>query len=69
MKSVLKSVVTKEFDGKTLNEFLRFHINLSSSLIKKAKRIEDGIAVNGKLMFETEKIKENDSVEVIIETE
>ena len=69
MKSVLKSVVTKEFDGKTLNDFLKFHINLSSSLIKKAKRIEEGITVNGKLTFVTEKIKENDRVEVIIETE
>lgn len=69
MKSVIKSVVTKEFDGKTLNEFLKFHINLSSSLIKKAKRIEKGITVNGKLTFVTENVKINDRVEVIIETD
>lgn len=69
MKSVIKSVVTKEFDGKTLNEFLKFHINLSSSLIKKAKRIEKGITVNGKLTFVTENVKKNDRVEVIIETD
>ncbi len=69
MKSVLKSVVTKEFDGKTLNDFLKFYINLSSALIKKAKRIENGITVNGKLTFVTEKLSENDRVEVIIETD
>ncbi len=69
MKSVMKSKVTSEFSGKSLNDFLKYYLNLSSALIKKAKRIENGITVNGKLTFVNEKIALDDRVEVVIETE
>lgn len=69
MKSVVKGVVGNEFDGKSLNDFLKYKLQLSSALIKKTKRIENGITVNGKLTFVTEKVKANDRVEVVIETE
>lgn len=69
MKTVVNGVVDKEFDGKSLNDFLKYKLKLSSALIKKAKRIENGICVNGKLTFVNEKIALGDKVEVVIETD
>ena len=69
MKSVVKGVVSKEFSNKPLLEFLKFGLNLSSSLIKKAKRIENGILVNNKLCYVNQIVYENDAVIVTVETE
>ena len=69
MKSVVKGIVSQEFSGKSLNDFLKYELQLSSALIKKAKRIENGICVNGKLTFVNEKVNLGDKVEVIIETD
>lgn len=68
MKCVLKSRVSDEFSGKKLLDFLKFDMHLSASLIRKSKRIENGITVNGRLTFVTEKVNENDLVEVTVET-
>ena len=69
MKSVLKQTVNKMQSGKSLLDFLKYDMCVSASLIRKAKRIENGITVNGKLRFVTEKVFEDESVEVIIETD
>ncbi|MGN0173237.1 MAG: RluA family pseudouridine synthase [Acutalibacteraceae bacterium] len=68
MKSVVKGIVPKEFSGKTLLEFLRFGLNISSTLIKKAKRIENGILVDKEIRFVNKTVYENEFVEVTVET-
>lgn len=69
MKCVLKGRVSAEFSGKSLLDFLKFDMHLSASLIRKAKRTENGITVNGKLTFVTQKVSESDLVEVTVETD
>lgn len=69
MKSIIKGTVPADFSSKSLQDFLRYDLRLSSALIKKAKRIENGITVNGKLAFTNSTVLENDKVEVIIETD
>lgn len=69
MKCVLKGKVENAFSGKPLLNFLKYKMKISASLIKKAKRTENGITVNGKLTFVNKMVSENDIVEVLIETE
>ena len=69
MKCVLKKEVKAEFSSKTLLDFLKYEMKISSALIKKAKRIENGITVNGELTFVNEKVFTGNFVEVIIETD
>lgn len=69
MKSVLKQKVDEIQSGKSLLDFLKYDMCISASLIRKAKRIENGITVNDKLRFVTEKVFKDDLVEIIIETD
>lgn len=69
MKCVLKKTVSSEFSNKTLLDFLKFDMRLSSALIRKAKRIENGITVNGVLTYVTARVNIGDLVEVCIETD
>ena len=66
MKCVLKREVSVD---KKLLEFLKQDMRLSLSLIKKAKRLPNGIKVNGTLAFVNELVKKGDRVEVLIETD
>ncbi len=65
MKSVVIGTAKKE---KSLLLFLKNDLGLSSSLIKKAKRIENGILVNGEQKFTNENVKCGDKVEITIQT-
>ena len=55
----MKYVITKEFDGKTIKEYLR-DIKVSSGLLKKLKKIENGITVNSVHQNVRYRLKEND---------
>lgn len=68
MKSVLKQKVDRIQSGKILLDYLKYDMRISASLIRKAKRLENGITVNGRLRFVTERVFKDDLVEIIIET-
>lgn len=65
------SIVTTVGSNKALllSDYLKKEVGLSSTLIKKAKRIENGITVNGEPRFTNSFVKSGDTVEVIIQTE
>lgn len=65
MKSVVKG---KAKNQQSLYSFLKNELGLSSSLIKKAKRIENGILVNGELKFTNVVVNKGDLIEVTIQT-
>lgn len=65
MKSVVKGRAEK---NEILLSFLKNSLKLSSSLIKKAKRIENGILVNGEKRFTNTTVNKDDIVEVTIQT-
>lgn len=44
---VLEYTIPEEFDGKTVESFLRGHIKMSLALFRSQKRVPDGITLNG----------------------
>lgn len=65
--SIVSSVAVKK--RVLLGEYLKNEMNISSTLIKKAKRIENGITVNGELKFTNTFVNFGDTVEIVIETD
>ncbi len=43
----LRYIIPEEFDGKTVESFLRGHIKMSLALFRSQKRVPDGITLNG----------------------
>ncbi len=43
----LEYIIPEEFDGKTVESFLRGHIKMSLALFRSQKRVPDGITLNG----------------------
>ncbi len=59
----MKYVITSEFVGKTIKDFLR-SAGFSANLIKKLKKIDDGILVNSSKQNVTYHLQENDILEL-----
>lgn len=59
----MKYIISKEHQGKTVKELLK-HLKISSGLMKRLKRLEDGITVNGSHQNVNFVLKENDVVEL-----
>ena len=58
-------VIEEQDSNKTIKDFLREH-HLSSGLLKKLKKIENGITVNSVHQNVTYRLKENDILKLII---
>ena len=56
-------MITKEIVGKTIKEFLR-NEGVSANLLKKLKKISDGILVNSQHQNVTYRLQENDILEI-----
>lgn len=59
----MKYMITKEIVGKTIKEFLR-NEGVSANLLKKLKKISDGILVNSQHQNVTYRLQENDILEI-----
>lgn len=59
----MKFIITKKEAGIEIKSFLK-NINMSASLIKKLKKIPNGILVNGKHQNVTYKLQEDDVLEI-----
>ena len=59
----MKYTITNEIVGKTIKEFLR-NEGVSANLLKKLKKIEDGILVNSQHQNVTYHLQENDILEI-----
>ncbi len=61
---VLEYIIPEEFDGKTVESFLRGHIKMSLALFRSQKRVPDGITLNGVHTRSIDKIHTNDILRV-----
>lgn len=61
---VLEYIIPEEFDGKTVESFLRGHIKMSLALLRSQKRVPDGITLNGVHTRSIDKIHTNDILRV-----
>lgn len=61
----MEYLITKDFSGQTIKEFLRSN-NVSAGLLKKLKKIENGITVNGEHQNVTYRLVENDILRLFI---
>ena len=60
--------ISENFDGKTVKELLKAN-KISSSMVTKLKKKDEGIMLNGKRVFVTEKLKSGDVLELLTESE
>ncbi len=63
---VLRYTIPEEFDGKTVETFLRGHIKMSLALFRSQKRVPDGITLNGIHIRSIDLIHTGDILEVNI---
>ncbi len=63
---VLEYTIPEEFDGKTVESFLRCHIKMSLALFRSQKRVPDGITLNGVHTRSIDKIHVGDILNVNI---
>ncbi len=63
---VLEYIIPEEFDGKTVESFLRGHIKMSLALFRSQKRVPDGITLNGVHTRSVDKIRTGDILKVNI---
>ncbi len=61
---VLEYIISEEFDGKTVESFLRGHIKMSLALLRSQKRVPNGITLNGVHTRSIDKIHTNDILRV-----
>ncbi|MBE6674879.1 MAG: RluA family pseudouridine synthase [Ruminococcaceae bacterium] len=61
----MKYIITKDKSGKSIKEFLREN-GLSAGLLKKLKKIENGITVNSVHQNVTYRLQENDILNLLI---
>ena len=62
MKRVFEYKIPKEYDGKTIKDFLYNACGMSGTFIKELKKTDDGIVLNGERKFVIEKLHENDTL-------
>ncbi len=65
----LTVTVPAEFGGKTVKDVARAWLKLSSTRLKKAKRIPGGVRLNGKDVFVVERVRPGDVLSIVIEEE
>lgn len=64
MRKILKAVIQKHENNKTVNKILRDNFGLSKKEISRLKFVKDGILLNDKKVYITSKVKEGDTLEV-----
>lgn len=69
MEKRLNVTVPQSMDGKTVKDVTRSVLSLSSTRLKKAKRIEGGVRVNGQNVFVTYTVHAGDEISIVIEEE
>lgn len=65
---LLRFTVTEQWDGRRLNDFLRQCCSLSGTVIKNAKRIENGITMNGEHIRTVDNIHAGAVIEVKLDS-
>lgn len=56
----LRYTIEPEFDGKTVESYLRGHVKISLALLRSQKRVPDGITLNGKHIRSVDIIRQGD---------
>ncbi|MGN1249820.1 MAG: RluA family pseudouridine synthase [Candidatus Spyradocola sp.] len=69
MDKRLNATVPAGMDGKTVKDVARSLLSLSSTRLKKAKRVPGGVRVNGRDVFVTHVVRAGDEVSILIEQE
>lgn len=69
MNRKLYHIADEHDDGKKLSEILKKRFGVSEMLLRRMKRIENGILLNGKSVYTIDVAHEGDRIEVIIEPE
>ena len=69
MDKRLNATVPAGMDGKTVKDVARSLLSLSSTRLKKAKRVPGGVRVNGQDVFVTHVVRAGDEVSILIEQE
>ena len=69
MNRKLYHIADEQDDGKRLSEILKKRFGVSEMLLRRMKRIENGIILNGKSVYTIDVAHKGDSIEVIIEPE
>ena len=69
MDKRLNATVPAGMDGKTVKDVARSLLSLSSTRLKKAKRVPGGVRVNGQDVFVTHVVRAGDAVSILIEQE
>lgn len=67
MEKRLNATVPAGMDGKTVKDVARSLLSLSSTRLKKAKRVPGGVRVNGRDVFVTHVVRAGDEVSILIE--
>ena len=67
MERKLKYIINSDFDGKTVKEFLRYN-QISTSMVTRLKKLDNGIMLNGERVFVTAKLSEGDILELLTES-
>ncbi len=67
MNRKLCHIADEKDDGKRLSEILKRRFGVSEMLLRRMKRIENGILLNGKSVYTIDVAHKGDSIEVIIE--
>lgn len=66
MKRQLCKIIPPEYDGKSVNAYLRRELNVSGSLIKQMKKRADGIMLNGEAVYVNHTLKCGDVLLVLV---
>ena len=69
MKKTVRKTVPETFDGIKAGIFIKIEMEASSTLIKRLKKSEDGIKINGKRAYTNEILHTGDEVEINFEDE
>lgn len=69
MNRKLYHIADERDDGKKLSEILKYRFGVSEMLLRRMKRLENGILLNGKSVYTIDRAYVGDSIEVIIEPE
>ncbi len=69
MDKRLCATVPQEMDGRSVKDAARLLLSLSSTRLKKAKRVEGGVTVNGQPVFVTHILRAGDVLSILIQQE
>lgn len=62
----LELLIQREQDGKTVETLLRRQLRLSGSGVRRARAVQDGILLDGRLAFTTEKVRQGQQLSVAV---